>query len=46
MLVDEIKKFAHKIDSKIYFDYDLKKAIGLILEEKLKFILNQNPYLT
>ena len=26
MLVDEIKKFANKIDSKIYFDYDLKKS--------------------
>ena len=26
MLVDEIKKLASKIDSKIYFDYDLKKS--------------------
>ena len=26
MIIDEIKKFANKINSKIYFDYDLKKS--------------------
>ena len=26
MLIKEIKKFSNTIDSKIYFDYDLKKS--------------------
>ena len=26
MLVDELKKFSNEVNSKIYFDYDLKKS--------------------
>ena len=45
MLSEELKKFSNEVNSKIYFDYDLKKVIGLILVVKLKFTLNLIIYL-
>ena len=46
MISEELTKFSKEISSKIYFDYDLKKVIGLILVAKLKFTLNQTIYQT
>ena len=44
MLIDEVKKFAQETNNKIYFDYDLKKVIGLILVVKQKFITCRNLF--
>jgi hypothetical protein len=30
MNIEEIKKFSKEVDSRFYFDHDLKKVIGLI----------------
>ena len=46
MSIEEIKKFSNEISSKIHFDYDLKKAIGLISVDKLKLTLDQIICLT
>ena len=37
MLADEIKKFSNEINSKIYFDYDLKKSNWFNIGGKTKF---------
>ena len=40
MNIEDIEKYSQKKINKILFDYEVK-TIGLILEEKQKFILNQ-----
>ena len=40
MNIKELTSFANEIKGKFIFDYNLKKLTGLILEEKLKLILN------
>ena len=40
MQVDNLKDFSKLTNGKLIFDYDLKKLIGLTLEEKPKHFLN------
>ena len=41
MKINELKKLIEKFNENIVYNADLKKKIGLILEEKQKFFLKQ-----
>ena len=41
MKKNDLKELLIDFGDEVKFDYDLKKKIGLILEEKLKFFIRQ-----
>ena len=41
MTIDNLKSFLEEFGDDVKFSCDLKKKIGLILEEKLKFFIPQ-----
>ena len=42
MKTNDIEKFAQNIESKMFFDYDVKHLNWFNIGEKLKYSLNQN----
>ena len=41
MKTNQLKSLLEEFNANVKFEYDLKKKIGLILEERLKFIIKQ-----